>query len=179
MKNHHLASGALLVGFVAMLALCTMGPSGPKKAAVVPPVPPVTEPAERHSKEIYRQTKARIQLRLDAMAREVAKLLTEHVGVVDAFFAEAKNNTPHFAEEALGWASKWRLVRGYLPFGQGEGHQKYLREKFEEIVLSPQHLETLVRQTIHRYQARLQALENQLLVDLQADLQRAKRTGPC
>ena len=52
---------------------------------------------------------------------EFAKSKTESVVEsnlvpVRTFFGDSKKNTRHFAEVALGWGSKWRLIADHAPF---------------------------------------------------------------
>ncbi len=41
---------------------------------------------------------------------ECKRVIDKHIAAIDTFFADAKRNTPAFAEDALSYGSKWRLI---------------------------------------------------------------------
>ena len=97
-------------------------------------------------------------------------------GVVDSklvpirrFFQDAKTNTPDFAKSALGWSSKWRLLQDRFPLSRGGEHEKFIRQNFENMVFSPDQLESVINGTIADYLAEIRSIENQMLVSLRAD----------
>jgi len=96
--------------------------------------------------------------------------IDEQLQILDEFFAAAKQNTRLFADAALGWSSQWRLVVDQVPFTSGDRQSHFLRDKFEEYIFRPAQLDAAVQQVIRGYLARIQGIENQLLVDLRADL---------
>lgn len=111
---------------------------------------------------------ARPHLKKAEQAAESA--IESQIKEVNNFFAVAKKGTYNFAEDALGWGSKWRLVVDQLPFTEGNRHRKFLRAKFEEHVFSADQLENFVRQVVQDYLAHVRSIENRMLVDLRADL---------
>ncbi len=80
------------------------------------------------------------------------------------FFDEARKNTPEFANRALSFSSKWRLIADYVPFTKGNRHETYLRQQFETILFTPQQLEKIVTTTVSNYQYQIESIENELLV---------------
>src|SRR6185312_13147417 len=69
--------------------------------------------------------------------QESEKAVDEYLESLDKFFSDSKKNTRGFAEEALGWGSKWRLIADHVPFNSGGQHEKFVRLKFEEYLFSP------------------------------------------
>jgi len=120
--------------------------------------------------EIRQKSRDRARLHLDAAEKESKIRVAATLQPLQRFFHDAKRNSPPFAEEALSWRSKWRLVADYLPFTDSDGHEKFLRAKFHEHLFAPDQLEAAVRRTIKSYLDDLQSIENRMLVDLQADL---------
>ena len=110
------------------------------------------------------------QPHLDRAEQECDRIIEEHVKVLDAFFADSKKNTRAFAEEALSWGSKWRLVADKVPFTSGGRHEKYIRERFEVHVFKPSDLETAVKQIVTSYLTHVRSIENKMLVDLRTDV---------
>ncbi|MFM7149730.1 MAG: hypothetical protein ACKO23_07800 [Gemmataceae bacterium] len=158
--------GLLLLGLVAV----TVGvmarepikefffprPVTPPPTIVLPPVPPSPiKVAKPH---------------LDKAEEESKRIITEHAALVQKFFVERKKGTSPFAEDALGYASKWRLVADYIPYTSGNRHENYIKERFENRIFKPADLEQVVNQVVKSYMDHLQSLENRMLVDLRADL---------
>lgn len=106
-------------------------------------------------------------------------------GVVDSklvpirlFFQDAKKNTPDFAKSALGWSSKWRLLQDRLPLSRGGEHEKFIRRNFEEMVFSPDQLESVINGTVADFLAEIRSIENQMLVSLRTDFAGFSDTFP-
>lgn len=88
---------------------------------------------------------------------------------IHAFFEEARAGVRPFAEDALGWTSKWKLIGEY--FGGGDGHKAYLEERFAEHLFTAAELEGLVQQVVAGYLSHLDQVDNLLLVRIEADLE--------
>jgi hypothetical protein len=101
---------------------------------------------------------------------ECQRAVDEHVKSLNVFFADAKKNTRPFAEEALSWASKRRLIADHVPYTAGGRHEKYLRERFEELVFKPAQLEATVDAVIRSYMDHVRSIEGKMLVNLRADV---------
>lgn len=102
--------------------------------------------------------------------QECERVLEEHLKVIDTFFADAKKNTHGFADEALSWGSKWRLVVDYVPFTSGEKHGSFIGGKFEEFVFKPEQFEDAVKQVVASYLKHVESIEGQMLVRIRADV---------
>ena len=89
---------------------------------------------------------------------------------IRAFFAERKQHTRHFGEEVLSLSGKWAFVKSKLPFTDAGGHRQFLRERFEQLVVSGPELEELIQSVVAGYIGELQGIENDLLVQIRADL---------
>jgi hypothetical protein len=101
--------------------------------------------------------------------QQCERAIDEHVKSVDTFFADSKKNTRGFAEEALGWGSKLRLIADYVPYTKGGRHETFIREKFEEHIFKPQQLENVVKQVVDSYMAHVRSIEGTMLVDMRLD----------
>jgi hypothetical protein len=93
-----------------------------------------------------------------------------HRESVRAFFVERKGRTREFGEAVLSLGGKWAFVKSKLPFTDGDGHRQYLRERFEQIVVSGPELHDLIQSVVAGYINELQGIENDLLVQIRADL---------
>lgn len=101
--------------------------------------------------------------------QECDRVISEHVDALDKFFVDAKKNTRGFAEYALGWGSKRRLIQDILPWTSGEAHKKFIGEKFQELVFKPSDLEDAVKKVVKSYLSHVRSIESKLLVDLRTD----------
>lgn len=84
------------------------------------------------------------------------------------FFRLARGRTRSYAEEVLGWTSKWKLVKDYV--SSGEDHPRFLKERFDAMVFSESQLDTLVEQVVADRLRHIDDVESQMLVRLEADL---------
>src|SRR4051812_9280709 len=61
---------------------------------------------ERHQDALRQQA----QLHLERVHEQSRRLVDEHLQELADFFAAAKKRMPAFAEDVVGWRSKWRLT---------------------------------------------------------------------
>lgn len=164
------ARGALLALLLTLGALAAVAGWGSRRAATGrhKPADEVRQAALVANRRAELQAVVRPHLRwADQASREA---LTEHLESLDALFAQARRNTPRFAERALSWGSKWRFVVDRIPGTRGDRHQRFLRESFGQYLFKPEQLEAAVRQAIQGYLDHLQSIESQMLVRIRADL---------
>ena len=127
--------------------------------------------SEKSADVVRQEARTLARRHLGAASEQSAACVGAHLPRLDRFFMEAKRRTPDFAADALSIGSKWRLLVDGLPFTNGDRHQRFLRSKFEEHLFAPETLEKLVRQTVERFLQDLEAIDNDMLVKLQLDLQ--------
>ncbi|HWB11387.1 MAG TPA: hypothetical protein VG826_19310 [Pirellulales bacterium] len=99
-----------------------------------------------------------------------AELLVDYLRQIDDFFETAKKGTPDFADRALSFGSKWRLVADHVPFARGGRHETFLRSQFEEHVFRPTQLGELIEQVVAGYLAQVRSIESEMLVKIRADI---------
>lgn len=102
--------------------------------------------------------------------KQAADALDEHLRPIRAFFVDAKRDTPKFAERALSFGSKWRLVADHVPFTRGGRHAAFLRTQFEEHLFTPAQMAQIVEQAVTGYVTHIRSIESEMLVKLRADL---------
>ncbi len=103
----------------------------------------------------------------DNTGRQAAERVSTRV---ESFFDERKQRARAFADEVLGLEGKWEFLKSKLPWGDEDGHRKYLRDRFSEKVISSQELQELIQSVVAEYVTELQGIENDLLVKVRADL---------
>src|SRR3954454_2622723 len=72
-------------------------------------LPPVSRSSSGSVEDVRRQAMLRAQPVLDWADAQSVDAIDAHVRAVNQFFRDAKHRTPAFAEDVLGFASKWRL----------------------------------------------------------------------
>lgn len=81
---------------------------------------------------------------------------------LQAFFDEAKSHADAFADDVLGWYSKYKLIRGQ--------HEEYLAETFRKHFFGPDELKQAMTNAVQEYVADLEAIDNRMLVDIRMDV---------
>jgi hypothetical protein len=81
---------------------------------------------------------------------------------LQAFFDDAKGHTKAFAEDVLGWYSKYKLIRGQ--------HEEFLTATFRKHFFGPDELRGAMVSAVEAYIADLDAIDNQMLVDIRMDV---------
>lgn len=140
----------------------------PASLPTAAPVEQTTEPASTKPAAPTPQEIAGPHLRW--AADEAESILDEHLQEISDFFAEAKRHSPHFAERALGWGSKWRMVADHVPFTRGGRHEAFLRKQFEDHLFRPDELKRAVEQAVAGYLAHIRSIESQMLVRVRTDV---------
>ena len=139
-----------------------------------PPPPPKhgEESAERTTQSereadvqaVQEEAWRRIQPRLADADEGTKKATSALIGRIESFFESRESGANAFAEAALGWGSKWELIKSR------EGHRKFIAEQFSEYIFSKKELATLLEQAANEYAQELEAVENEFLVQVRADL---------
>lgn len=153
-KTLVLAAAGVLVGIVLATLLRWAFSASSTASVTTVASPTVAEVVGRH---------------LDWADRQSAEGLAPQFGPIHEFFAQASFGVRPFAEDALGWTSKWKLIEGY--FAGGDAHRQYLEERFAARIFASDDLESLVQQVVAAYLNHLDNVDAMLLVNLQADLE--------
>lgn len=85
------------------------------------------------------------------------------------FFNQSRLRTRRFAEDALGWDSKWTLVTDFV--GGKSEHARFLEERFAARLFTPEQLEQVVSDSVAAYLRQLDEIDAEFLVRLRADLE--------
>jgi hypothetical protein len=131
---------------------------------------PVSSVRPVEQDDLRQRAWSRIQLRLEDADRACQSAAHDSINRVAAFFASKQAAARSFAKTALSWESKWYFIKDRLPFTDGSEHQKYLHKQFSLHVLKPGELERCVEGTFVSFLSQVQGIENQLLVQVRADL---------
>jgi hypothetical protein len=129
-------------------------------------VEPLRGPMTPHAVTAGKQGRTRAALkalphvnRANNAAREG---IEERLRAITAFFDEAKGHATAFADEVLGWYSKYKLIRGQ--------HEEFLAETFRKHFFGPEELKRAMTNAVAGYVADLEVIDNRMLVDIRLDV---------
>lgn len=141
------------------------------KSLLHPATPPVvSRPSNVPPSKVAPAPETLAKPHLDAAKLKTESVIEGRLVPVRTFFDDSKKNTRQFAEVALGWGSKWRLIADHVPFTKGGRHETYIRGQFEQTVFSAKQLENIVSSAVSEYLSEIRSIENQMLVSLRADV---------
>ncbi len=135
-----------------------------------PPWEPLFRKAEATSHAWEKAEPLLIEARRKAHDARDARL-----GALQAWFVKRADGCRGFADEALSFGAKWFLVQNAA---SGDGsHARFLSDAFARHVFSPEDMTAEMERTVTGYLADLDAIHNDLLVRLRADLADAPLPG--
>jgi len=117
-----------------------------------------------------REALSRAAPHMDWADARLRQAIDEHLAALNEYFQEIKKRTPAFADDVLGWGSKWRFVADRLPFTRSDRLDTYLRECFEARLFTPGQLTQAVEAVVRGYLASVQSTESAMLVRIRADI---------
>jgi len=132
------------------------------------PQPPLAAPSS--TVDTRREAVARSKKSLAWAERKARHALDGNLAPLDDFFGDVKRRTPEFADDVLGWGSKWRFVADKTPFTKGGRHAAFLRRAFERHLFKPDDLKRAIEQTVLGYGDEVTAIENRMLLKISEDL---------
>jgi hypothetical protein len=89
---------------------------------------------------------------------------------IHRFFVQAKRGAPAFADDALCFSSKWKLVWDYVPWTSHESSKRYLRDQFAAHVFSEADLKQTIERAIRGYLGDMGDVESEMLVNMRIDM---------
>ena len=90
--------------------------------------------------------------------------------VLEDVTGKSFQGTPAFGKAVLSFRGKWAYLQAKLPWAEGDEHLRSLQAKFEQHVFTPDELRQTIESSVAQFVADLDAIENQLLVDVRTDL---------
>lgn len=111
-----------------------------------------------------------IEKHLQKAEEQTLSLSNQGYPAIEVLFSKAYDNVPEFSKSILGWKSKWNLVLDKLPGNDQDRHEKYLKDQFQRLVLSPEQLDSAVRQSVRERLLQVRDIENQMLIEIRADI---------
>jgi hypothetical protein len=112
--------------------------------------------------EQVRATRARARPHIEQADADSQAGIDASLVPLNAFFDEAKGHVDAFADDVLGWYSKYKLIRGQ--------HEEFLAETFRKHFFGPDELKQAMTSAVEAYVADLEAIDNRMLVDIRMDV---------
>ena len=123
-------------------------------------------PKQRSKEEIAAACKGHI----DAAFAEAQQVATTRAAELSAFVRSKKKGARPFAENVTSWYGKWRVVKPYLPFADGDGHKKYVEELFATHIFTKDELGARLNRTIEDAVLDMEGIQNRLAVKLKQEI---------
>jgi len=153
---------ALVVGQILRPAADAPPPtaSASQSQGLQPDAPPALD-----EKAVRQEAWHRIQPRLKDADLETRELTNQLIYRIEDFFDSGREGAKAFAEAALSWESKWELIKSR------EGHREFLTQQFCEYIFTQDDLASMLREAASEYALGLKGVENELLVQVRADIE--------
>lgn len=123
-------------------------------------------PKQRSKEEVAAACKGHI----DAAFAEAQQVATARAAEFSAFVRDKKKGARPFAENLTSWYGKWRVIKPYLPFADGDGHKKYVEELFATHIFTKDELGTRLKRTIEDAVLDMEGIQNRLAVKLKHEI---------
>lgn len=165
-KTHVLAAIGAAIGIAVAILIrwpSSHSPSHPAAAGTVPVASPSASVAEV------------VATHLGWADQQASAGLAPQLSPLRDFFVGAKAGTRAFAEDALGWSSKWKFVKEQV--AGGDEHRRFLAERFRVRVFAQEDLEKTLKYAVAAYMTHLDNVDSMLLVKLKADLASIPSSG--
>lgn len=124
------------------------------------------EPKQRSRDEIAAACKGHI----DAAFAEAQQVATTRASEFSEFVRSKSKGARPFAENVTSWYGKWRVVKPYLPFADGDGHKKYVEELFATHIFTKDELAARLQRTIKDAVLDMEGIQNRLAVKLRQEI---------
>jgi hypothetical protein len=168
-KRNWLIPAGVFAVLVGLMVLVMREPQ-PAQPPTVDNVTPAPAPKGPSPEELRRQARLRAERQLAWANSECTRLVARDLKPVESFFKEARRGSSGFADEALGWKSKWLFVKDRLPFTNGGRHKEFIADAFGRHLFTSEQLAQLLEQVLSAFAADVASVENQMLVRLREDL---------
>jgi len=117
----------------------------------------------------------KVQPRLEHARKETEKSIDPSAKIIVEFFNRQSSHGRDFASDLLSLRGKWAYAKGLI---YGGSHEKYIEECFYKHFFTFDDLKQTIESAITHYIGEIQARENQLLIDIQADLETSNLARP-
>lgn len=117
----------------------------------------------------------RVRPRISLAEEQSKEDVRQPVEQVRAFFAERREGARGFASDVLSLSGKWAYVKDYYDAGS---HNRFIEESFVRNIFGPDELRVVVDSAVSSCISKLHGRENQLLVDIRADLSDSELASP-
>ena len=119
----------------------------------------------------------KVRARVERTDRRSAEAYQKRLGEIKAFFDRRGAGADAFSREMLSLTGKWQMVKGTILWD--DTHKRFVGEAFARHLFTAADLRLLLESVVSGYLAEVQTLENELLIDIRADIDDGKdAAGP-
>lgn len=119
--------------------------------------------AMQRAADVMREARRRAEPHITTADESSLDSVEPSLAPVKTLFSSAKGRTKAFADDVLGWTSKYKLIRGQ--------HEEFLAEAFRKHFFGPAELKAAMMAATEAYLADLDAIDNRMLVDIRLDME--------
>jgi hypothetical protein len=116
------------------------------------------------------QVQATIDRHIEDSSKKSVAAITKRSNEFRTFVQERKAGAKPFSEEVVSIHGKWRVLKSKLPFTDSQGHKKYIVDKFDKHIFTPQQLSDRVKTIIEDSVRDLDQEQNNLAVAIRKEL---------
>jgi len=116
----------------------------------------------------FTPAKLAVWTRLSEADSKSTAALQRRLKPLHELFVKGKQGAKPFAEHAISWSGKWALIKGTV--WSADSHRQFIADAFKEYVFTPDDLKGAMEGVVAAYLSDLDAVENEMLVKLRADL---------
>ena len=116
------------------------------------------------------QVQAAIDRHIEEASQKSLAAINKRSQEFRTFVEERKSGAKPFSEAAVSLYGKWRALKSKLPFTDSEGHKKYIVERFDQHIFTPQQLSEKVKAIVENSARDLDQEQNNLAVAIRKEL---------
>jgi len=135
---------------------------------------PYSDPSRKQSGQPKQRSKEEITAacngHIDSAFAEAQQVATMRAAEFSAFLQSKKKGARPFAADLTSWYGKWRVLKIFLPFADGDGHKKYVEELFATHIFTKDELGARLQRTIEDAVLDIEAIQNLLAVKLMQEV---------
>ena len=116
------------------------------------------------------QVQAAINGHIDKSSQKSLAAIAKRSDEFQTFVEERKPGAKPFSDEVVSWRGTWSALKSKLPLTDPEGHKKYILERFDKHIFTPQQLSDKVKDIVENSARDLDQEQNNLAVAIRKEL---------
>jgi len=121
-------------------------------------------------KRSRKEVQASCQQYVGEADRKATEAIAKRASEFSVFIQSRKAGAKPFSKDVVSYYGKWRAVKSYLPFTDGEGHKKYVTEKFAQHIFTTTDLASALKLACEGSVKDIESIENDLAVAVRKEV---------